>query len=110
MNTDLTITFKTALTLCVVAALKRNQLLIFTALYNIYIFHYIYCHHYINIRLTLLNSITEIIGNTFIIADKCLVNLLPFDSRKYTKIEHSHKINATIKYMLDSEGFSSPHL
>ena len=44
----LTTTFKTALTLCVVVALKLNQLPIFycTA-----------CHHYTNICVTLLNSI-----------------------------------------------------
>ena len=93
MNTDLITSFKTALTLCVVATLKLNQLLIF-------LLHY---HHYTNIHLTLINSIAEIISNTFNITNECLVNLLLFGSPEYTEIDNSHIINATIKYLLDSE-------
>ena len=89
MNTDLTTTFKTALTFCVVAAFKLNQLLTVTVLPYIH--------------LTLLNSIAEIVGNTFNITDECLVNLLLFGSQKHTEIDHSHIINATVKYLLDSE-------
>ena len=59
-----------------------------------------------NIRLTLLNSIAEIIGNTFNITNECLVNLLLFGSPKYTELDNSYIINATIKYLLDSERFS----
>ena len=55
-------------------------------------------HHYTNIGLTLLNSIAEIIGNTFHITNECLVNLLPFGSPKYSGIDNSHIINATIKF------------
>ena len=99
MNADLTTTFKTALTLCVVAALKLNQLLIF------------YCSKKCtNIRLTLVNSIAEVIGNTFNITDECLVKLLLFGNRKYTEIDNSHIVNATIKYLLDSGRFSGPLL
>ena len=93
MNTDLTTTFKTAL-LCVVPAFKLNQLLTDTA------------PPYIH--LTLLNSISGIVGNTFNITDECLVNLLFFGSQKHTEIDNSHIINATIKYLLDSERFSGP--
>ena len=57
-----------------------------------------------------LNSIAEIIGNTFNITNECLVNLLLFGSPKYTEIENSHIINATIKYLLDSERFNDPLL
>ena len=57
----------------------------------------LHCHHYKNIRLTLLNSIAEIIGNSFNINDECLVNLLLFGNQKYTEIDNSHIINATIK-------------
>ena len=74
-------------------------------------FHFLlHCHHYTNICLTLLNSITEIIGNTFNITNECLVNLLLFGSPEYTEIDNSHIINATIKYLLDSERFSDPLL
>ena len=49
-------------------------------------FHFLlHCHHYTNIRVTLLNSIAEIIGNTFNINDECLVSLLLFGSQKYLK-------------------------
>ena len=95
MNTDLITIFKTTLTLCVVAALKLYQLLIFLP----------FCHHYTNMRLTHLNSIAEIIVNTFNITNECLVNLLLFGSPEYTEIDNSHIINATIKYLLDSERF-----
>ena len=33
-----------------------------------------------------------------------------FGSRKYTEIDNPHIINATIKYLLDSERFSGPLL
>ena len=46
-------------------------------------FHFLlHCHHYTNIRVTLLNSAAEIIGNAFNIYDECLVNLLLFGSQK----------------------------
>ena len=61
-------------------------------------------------RVTVLNSITEIIGNTFNINDECLVNLLLFGSQKYTEIDNSHIVIATIKYLLDSGRFNGPLL
>ena len=70
----------------------------------------LHCHHYTNIRLTPLNSIAEIIGNTFHITDESLVNLLLFGSRKHTEIDNSHIVNATIKYLLDFGRFSGPFL
>ena len=39
-----------------------------------------------------------------------LVNLLLFGSPEYTEIGTSHIINATIKYLLDSERFNNPLL
>ena len=70
----------------------------------------LHCHHYTKIRVTLLNSIAEIIGNTFNINNDCLVNLLPFGSQKYTEIGNSHRVNAAIKYLLDSGRFNGPLL
>ena len=96
MNTDLTTTFNTALTLCVAVALKLNQFPIF------------YCTAII--IQTLLNRIAEIMGNTFNINDECLVNLLLFGSKKYTEIDNSHIVNATIKYLLNSGRFNGPLL
>ena len=90
MNADLITTFKTALT-CSLKIESTSHFLL-------------HSHHYTNIRLTLLNSIAEIIGNTFNITNECLVNLLLFGSPKYTEIDNSHIINATIKYLLDRSG------
>ena len=74
-------------------------------------FHFLVpCHNYRNICVTLLNSIAEIIGNTFNINDECLFNLLLFDSIKYTEIDSSHIVNTTIKYLLDSGRFNGPLL
>ena len=70
----------------------------------------LHCHHYTKIRVTLLNSIAEIIGNTFNINDECLVNLLLFGSKKYTEIDNSHIVNTAIKYLLDSGRFNVPLL
>ena len=68
----------------------------------------LHCHHDTNVRLTLLNGIAEIIGNTFYITNKRLVNSLLFSSPEYTEIGNSHIINASIKYLLDSERFNDP--
>ena len=67
-------------------------------------------YHYKNVRLILLNSIAEIIGNTFNITHEYLLNLLLFFSRNYTKIDILHIINVTIKYLLNSGRFSGPLL
>ena len=91
MNTDFTLTFNTALTLCVVAALNMNPLLSF------------YCTTIIIIRLTFLNGIAEIIGKNFNITA-----IPPKYHRKYTEIDNSHLVNATIKYLLDSGRFHGP--
>ena len=64
------------------------------------------CRHCTNIPLTLLNSIAEIIGNTFDITSECLISLLLFRSPEYTEIDNANIINATIKYILDSEIFN----
>ena len=69
-----------------------------------------HCHHYTNIHLTLLNSIAEVIGNTFNIINECLAYLLLFGSQKYTEINNSHILNAVIKYLVDSGRFSGPLL
>ena len=52
----------------------------------------------------------KIIGNTFYITNECSLNLLLFGSQKYAEKDNSHIINATIKYLLDSERFIGPLL
>ena len=70
----------------------------------------LHCHYHPNICLTLLNSTADIIGNSFSTTDECLVNLLLIGSQKYTEINNSHIVNATIKYLIDSSRFSGPLL
>ena len=70
----------------------------------------LHCHHYANIRVTLLISIAENIGNTVNINDEYLINLLLFGSQKYTETDNSHIVNATIKYLLDSGSFNGQRL
>ena len=52
-------------------------------------------HHYKNIHSTLTNSI----GNTFNATNEYLDNLSLFGSPKYTQIDNSQIINATINYL-----------
>ena len=54
-----------------------------------------HCHHYTNIHSTLTNSI----GNTFNATNEYLDNLSLFGSPKYTEIDNSQIINATINYL-----------
>ena len=54
-----------------------------------------HCHHYKNIHSTLTNSI----GNTFNATNEYLDNLSLFGSPKYTQIDNSQIINATINYL-----------
>ena len=65
----------------------------------------LHSYHYTNIRVTLLNSISQIMGKTVNTNDEFLVKLLLFGSQKYTEIDNSHIINAIIKYLLDSGRF-----
>ena len=67
---------------------------------------FLHCHHYANIRVTVLNSVAEIIGNTFNMNNECLVNLLLFGSQKHTEKDNSHIVNASVKYLLDSGRFN----
>ena len=79
----------------------------------------LHCHHYKNICVLtfLLNVIAEIIvvllililGNIFN-TNKSFANLLLFGSRKYTEVDNSLVVSATIKYLLDFARFNDPLL
>ena len=73
----------------------------------------LHCHHFSNIRSTLLNSINEVLGSTTKISDLsdcALVKILLFGDQNYTQVENACIINATIKYLVDSERFNGPLL
>ena len=67
----------------------------------------LHCHHFSNIRSTLLSSINEVldsITNLSGLRDCALVKILLFGDQNYTQEENAYIINATIKR------FSSPLL
>ena len=73
----------------------------------------LHCHHFSNIRSTLLNSINEVLGsitNISDLSDCALVKILLFGDQNYTEIENSYIINAIIKYLVDSERLNGPLL
>ena len=73
----------------------------------------LYCHHFSNIRSTVLNSINEVLGSITNISDLndcALVKILIFGDQNYTLVENACIINATIKYLADSERFNGPLL
>ena len=103
MNIDLIKIFKVILSLYVVVALELNQLHIFL----------LHCHHFSNIRSTLLNSKNEVLGsitNLSDLSDCALVKTLLFGYQNHTQVENSYIINATIKYLVNSEKFNGPLL
>ena len=64
---------------------------------------FLHCHHFSNIRLTLLNRIYETLGSITNLNDYTLVKILLFGDQNYTQMENSYIINATIKYLVDSK-------
>ena len=73
----------------------------------------LHCHYFSNICSTLLNSINEVlcsITNLGDLSDCALVKILLFGDQNYTQVENSYIINATIKYLVDSERFNGPLL
>ena len=75
-----------------------------------FLLHY---HHFSNIRSTLLNSINEVLGsitNISDLSDCALVKILLFGDQNYTQVENACIINATIKYLVDSERFNGSFL
>ena len=73
----------------------------------------LHCHHFSYICSTLLNSINEVLGsitNISDLSDCALVKILLFGHHNYTQVENGCIINATIKYLVDSERFNGPLL
>ena len=76
-----------------VVALKLNQVHIFL----------LHCHHFSNIRSTLINSINNVLGSITTLDDHALVKILLFGDQNYSQVENSYIINATVKYLVNSE-------
>ena len=73
----------------------------------------LHCHYFSNIRSTLLNSIDAVldsITNLSDLSDCALVRILLFGNQNYAQVENSCIINATIKFLVDSERFNGPLL
>ena len=65
----------------------------------------LHCHHFSNIRSTLLNSINKFLGSISYLDDYTWVKILLFGDQNYSQQENSYNINATNKYLIDSERF-----
>ena len=66
----------------------------------------LHCHHFSN-------SINEFLGSITNISDRsgcALAKILLFGDQNYTEVENACIINATIKYLVDSERFNGPLL
>ena len=73
----------------------------------------LHCHHFSNIRSTLLNSINEVLGiitNLSYFNDCSLIKILLFGDQNYTEVENPYIINAIIKYLVDCERLNGPLL
>ena len=70
----------------------------------------LHCHHFSNINSTLLNSINRVLGSISNLDKYTLVKILLFGDQNYSQEEQSSIINATIKYLVDSERFDGPLL
>ena len=73
----------------------------------------LHCNHFSNIGSTLINSINEVLGSITNISDlsNCaMVKILLFGDQNYTQVENAYIINATIKYLVDSERVNGPLL
>ena len=71
---------------------------------------FLHCHYFSNIRTTLLRNVSEIVGNISNLTDVLLVQILLFGDPKYSQVDNSHIINASIKFVMDSERFSGSFL
>ena len=71
----------------------------------------LHCYHFSNIYSTFLNTINKVLGSiTSDLSDYALVKVLLFGDQNYTQVEYICIINATIKYLVDSERFNCPVL
>ena len=67
-----------------------------------------YCHFYDTFRQTLLNTVESIIQETSNLSDDILVNLLMYGRPNYSFDENEEILNASIRYILDTNRFCGP--
>ena len=67
-----------------------------------------HCHFYDTFRQTLLNTVESIIQETSNLSDDILVNLLMYGRPNYSFDENEEILNASIRYILDTNRFCGP--
>ena len=77
---------------------------------NIAIIFLLCCHHFSNIRSTLLNSINKILGSIINLDEYTLVKILLFRNQNYSQEENLYIVIATVTYLVDLERFDGPLL
>ena len=70
------------------------------------IHYFLHCHHYCNIRKTLMSDVKSIDECILSLPSDSLVNVLLFGDPKYNRANNSQILNASIKYILQSERFA----
>ena len=66
---------------------------------------FLHCHHYSGIRVSLLNDVKSIKGSILNLSDDSLVLLLLYGDSNLNDNENSIILNATIKFLIESERF-----
>ena len=66
---------------------------------------FLHCHHYTNIRKTLLNTVEMIDGSILNVSDDDLIEILLFGNCKFSLEENSSIIKASINYIKNSKRF-----
>ena len=67
---------------------------------------FLHCHHYSGIRVSLLNDVKSIKGSILNLSDNSLVLLLLYGDSNLNENENSIILNATIKFLIESERFN----
>ena len=69
---------------------------------------FLHCYFVDTFRQTLFDTVESIIQDTSNLSDNILVNLLMYGRPNYSFDENKKKLNASIRYILDTNRFSGP--
>ena len=66
---------------------------------------FLHCRHFTSLRAELMNNLKMIDENILRLSDDCLTNLILFGDPKYSPVDNSRILNASISFILRSERF-----
>ena len=65
----------------------------------------LHCRHFTSLRAEMMNNLKMTDENLLRFSDYCLTNLILFGEPKYSPVDNSHILNASISFILRSERF-----